>query len=150
MGRMRRRVYLNPDGSHPAGLAVIVYAETGIVYATQCGSSARVEREAEGYLVPCPADGHDGEYDIQGELQQWFSSHAPRGESADTLSSALIEELAAIVARVMFWTTSSEPEQDDSIDHLVLDTSRLSECIAAWMPVRTPQGRGILTFDNAD
>ncbi|MGE0551659.1 MAG: DUF6210 family protein [Kofleriaceae bacterium] len=143
-----RRVFLNPDGTHPAGLGVIVSASTGVSYGTQCGGLATESREAEGYLVLCPAQDRDMRFDVEAELEQWFAARAPRGETADTWSQPMVDELAGIVERVVFWFTMSDGESSRGL--LALDRSRLGECMEAWVPVLTPVGPGMLTFDNSD
>jgi hypothetical protein len=142
-----RRVFLNPDGSHPTGLAVIVRAATGVTYGAQCGGLANAERDAEGYLVLCPPQDDDLATSILAELEPWFASRASQGQTADTWPASHVAELAAIVARVVFWTTAgSKPSRA----RLALDLSQLADCREAWIPVTTPDGPGILTFDNSD
>ena len=145
---MRHKVFLDPDGTHPVGLAVIVSAATGVTYETQCGGLATNLREAEGFLVLCPPQDYDLTSNVETELEQWFAARAPQGETADTWSESSIEGLAAIVARVVFWFTTVDGE--DCRSRLSLDRSRISECMEAWIPVLTPAGPGVLTFNNSD
>lgn len=65
----RHKVYLNPDGTHPAGLAVIVSAATGVSYGTQCAGLANDQREAEGFLVLCPSQDYDLTTNVEAELE---------------------------------------------------------------------------------
>lgn len=144
----RYRVYLNPDGTHPAGLAVIVHAATGVTYGTQCGGFATDQREAEGFLVLCPSEAYDLPHSVEAELEQWFAARAPHGELGDTWPASFVTELAAIVERVVFWFTT--PAGEETRGHISLDVARLHECMEAWVPVVTPIGPGVLTFNNSD
>ncbi len=145
---MRHRVNLNPDGTNPVGLAVIVSAATGVTYGSQCGGASNDHREAEGFLVLCSSRAYDLPHDVEAELQQWFAARGSQGRVADTWPPRFVDELADVVMGVEFWCTGSSGE--DSRSRLSLDRSRSSECTEAWIPVITPVGRGILVFDNSD
>lgn len=54
-------VYLDPDGTLPDWLAVVVRRETGIIYGTQCAGVATEERFVEGYLVLLGGWKYDGD-----------------------------------------------------------------------------------------
>jgi hypothetical protein len=141
------RVYLNPDGASPVGLAVIVSAATGVIYGTQCGGVSTQQRELEGFLVLCPSRDYDVTSDVEAELEQRFRAH-PSWKPASTWAVPLVDELAAIVRRVVFWRRTNVGE--DVRERLSFDRSRLGECVEAWIPVLTPEGPGVLTFENSD
>jgi len=143
-------VFLDPDGSNAFGLAVIVFASTGVRYGTQCNGLATEERSAEGFLVLCPSrDPAAGrpEQDI-GALFATFFDDNFRGGVTPVWTDDLIEQLGNIVGRVVFWKT--EPGAHTDRGYLRLDPSRISACVEAWIPVVTVWGPGILVTDNSD
>lgn len=142
-------VLLDPDGSVGRGLYVIVAAQTGVTYETQCGGTHCLSRHVEGFLVPCPSEGFEGGGDIEERLAAFFARHF-RGEAvpASAWPAYLVDELSIIVRDVVFWRTPLEGSSERL--HLSLDRQRLADCIEAWVPVMTPDGRGVLTFTNSD
>jgi hypothetical protein len=143
----RRTVFLDPDGTRDVGLAVIVSAATGVFYRAQCGGLATNICESEGFLVLCPPMDFATEHHVQPDVVRFFK-RLRRTEAASTWPAERVDELAALVERVAFWSITADG--DNLRGHLSLDRARLSECIEAWVPVFTPDGPGILTFDNSD
>lgn len=142
-----RHVFLDPDGTTPIGLAVIVQHPTGVTYATQCNGTVTEERSCEGYLVLCPTHEPDApEADLGKEMERFFYRHFRNG-SWTTWTDILAEELAAIVARIPFWY---DVDGESHRGRLELDRTRLADCVEAWVPVITPMGPGILVSDNSD
>jgi hypothetical protein len=142
-------VFLNPDGSRPTGLLVIVSAPTGVIYRTRCGGLTNEQRQNEGFLVPCPSQDFDLTGNVESALVEFFSERfRNQGDTGDTWPQPYVEELAALIQRVVYWLTPAGGA--DSRMRLALHRSRLSECTEAWIPVITPEGPGILTFDNSD
>lgn len=137
-------VFLNPDGTQEFGLFVIVEFTTGVTYSQQCAGLSNDLRTIEGFLIPI-ADQDSGR-----QVLDWFrtrfgsNSHPHGGE----WPSELIVEIRTLVASIPCWFTSHDG--NDQRLFLELDSDRIRECAEAWIPVITPYGRGILTFDNSD
>ncbi|MFD9687750.1 DUF6210 family protein [Kitasatospora sp. NPDC059088] len=139
----KRRVYLDPDGCGGGWMFVIVAAPTGVVYQNQCGGYACAQYEQEGYLVPlygADLDEHLNEIFI-GELQ----GHGMRGRD---WPAEVLDRLRAAVGSLGIY--GSGRHDDLCPPSLVLDESRLSEAAEAWIPVTTPDGPGVLVWENSD
>ena len=70
------------------------------------------------------------------------------GEAGDRLPAERLAQLRDLVGSVPFWT-----HDDGGADvraPLELDESRLGELAEAWVPVRTPDGPGVLMWNNCD
>jgi hypothetical protein len=144
------RVFLDPDGTAPIGLAVILHHATGVHYAHQCGGNVCEDRSAEGYLVPCPevdfaAD--EPRAHVPSLLADFFLRSFANGGPAWT--RPLMFELASIVAQVVFWNPVVVDAGTERT-YLQLDTTRIAECVEGWVPVRTAAGDGVLVFPNSD
>jgi hypothetical protein len=137
-------IFLNPDGTAPLGLQVIVEARTGVVYAHQCGGYLAETREAEGFLLP--VDGAEAARPIASWFWETFQGHC---EGPAAWDERRLRELAALVSRVPCWLTHPAGREDER-RFLEFDNGRINDCVEAWIPVRTPYGRGILIFDNSD
>ncbi len=145
-----RQVFLNPDGTNPLGLAVIVAHSTGVKYANQCNGLLTELRAVEGYLVPCPdaaVDDESGSPPPSTELKRLFREHC-RGGVTPSWTPELTQRLAAIVRRIPFWY--STPDGRDHREALDLDRTRLDDTVEAWVQVTTPVGPGTLVFENSD
>ncbi|MCY1042984.1 DUF6210 family protein [Corallococcus sp. bb12-1] len=149
-------VFLNPDGSRPFGLAVIVQAPTGVVYGHQCDGLRNSERTAEGFLVllhstdTSPDPEVDELFDVEKALIAFFAKEFGGNPYVrEDWSAWRFEHLAALVSRVPMWRTQLHENSDERL-HLALDRERLDEVTEAWVPVLTPYGPGILVFDNCD
>src|SRR4051794_23152366 len=139
-------VFLNPDGSEKLSLNVIVEHPTGVLYGQQCAGFLTEIRTVEGFLIPV------GRPDVARQLFDWFWKTF-RGHCYPPVvwTEDRIKELAGLVAQVPCWLTQPEGEgKTDERRFLVLDEGRLDECVEAWIPVRTPYGRGILVLENSD
>lgn len=136
-------VFLDPTGTAPDWLHVIVLADTGIAYEVQCGGTATDLRRAHGFLVPLdPRPGLDN-------LRELFESElggtglwAPRHDRED-----VARRVESRLAQVTYW--SREGDQDVA-GSLALDPGRLDELDEAWVPVMTPTGPGVLVWRNSD
>ena len=140
-------VTLNPDGSQPVNLAVIVLAKTGVTYQAQCGGLATEERSAEGFLVPVERRCLDGS-DLQVELESFFKTKFG-GHSYDRQfwSADVVRRLSELVSQVVMWHSTPET---DSRSNIELDAAQIEQATEAWLPVKTPYGPGILVFENGD
>ena len=140
-------VFLNPDGTQKLGLFVIVEHPTGVTYAQQCAGFSNDLRTIEGFLIPV-ADRDDAQ-----RVFDWFWARF-RGNCYPNCvewTDEFISQLRELVAQIPCWMTHSDgPEGVDQRLFLQLDLDRINECVEAWVPVITPYGRGILTFENSD
>lgn len=151
-------VFLDPDGTNHStiSLYVIVAAATGVTYATQCAGVANNERSLEGFLVPvggAKLDAEQGRLDsnafrevFHGEKDQCYW-----GDRHQVLPPARMNLLATRVAEIPYWI--SHPPGSVGREArlaLKLDVGRSDEIAEAWVPVVTPDGPGILTWDNCD
>jgi hypothetical protein len=137
-------VLLNPDGAEDLGLNLIVEHPTGVLYGQQCAGFLTELRIVEGFLIPV------GGPDAARRVYDWFwKAFQGHGYPPIVWTEDRIRELAGLVAQVPCWLTQPEGE-DDERHLLVLDEGRLDECVEAWIPVRTPYGRGILVLENSD
>jgi len=141
-------VFIDPDGSNHDGIFVIVAAPTGVTYKQQCGGLLTEQQSLEGFLIPLSAK------DQAEKIYQWFwdtfnGNCYGRPDVISLWTPAYTTQLRELVSGVnMFWTRASDGE--DELHPLILDESRMNECIEAWIPVITPYGPGILTLRNSD
>lgn len=133
-----RRVFLDPDGTLPDYVLLIVRAATGITYEQQCGGTATRLLEAEGFLVPVS--------DIAlPALRALFEGTFHRtGTWNHRWQPAELARLRDAVATIPYW-----PDSDERT-FLRLDESLLADADEAWIPVLTPDGPAILTWPNSD
>ncbi|MEV6106358.1 DUF6210 family protein [Streptomyces sp. NPDC051940] len=59
-----------------------------------------------------------------------------------------LARLRAIVAEVTYWSSNSLQWSEPHA--LGLDETRIAELDEAWVPVRTPDGSGVLMWANSD
>jgi hypothetical protein len=138
-------IFIDPDGTADVGLCLIVQHPTGVVYANQCGGFATEEKPVEGYLVPL------GNRKIEDEIFDFFwrefGGHCYWPNNRWTEDR--VRELNGILTSISCWTTP-ERGAESQCGVLQLDTSRIEECIEAWIPVLSPMGKGILILGNSD
>ncbi|MET7694726.1 DUF6210 family protein [Streptomyces sp. NPDC005483] len=138
----RRRVFLDLEGNGNGTVFVVVAAPTGVVYEVQGGGHGCVPYEQEGYLLPVPGRAVDE------ELREIFFGELKRaGSRGLTWSPELLDRLRSAVA---LHVHGSANRDDLWPAPLVLDESRLAEADEAWVPVLTPDGPGVLTWENSD
>lgn len=135
------------------GLLVIIQAETGVVYNNQVAGTSCLQREVEGCAIPI---GNRYRNDYVDNLIKLFESDF---NCEPTFPLGVISELQQLVSKIPLWRHSRPTVNADgsvSIDttnvvhYLELDTDRLDDLWWAWIPVKTPYGPGILTFENCD
>lgn len=147
-----RHVFLDPDGTLPDWLFVVVRAATGVVYATQCAGLAVEVRLVEGYLVPLggskfDADGSAIEID---PLRQVFHDHGdcqPSWTGAG-LPPERFARLARMVESIPYWRCDARGDGVKS--PLTIDSARNDQIAEGWIPVVTPDGPGVLLYSNCD
>lgn len=144
-------VYLDPDGSAPPWLTVVVRRDTNVVYGTQCAGLACEQRMVEGYLVPVggwKADVDEGEITLAPFTDVFHVDGACRyGWCGKDLPPADLNRLRRLVREVPFWHSTLGANRPDE---LKLDETHLSQIVEAWIPVVTPYGRGVLLYKNCD
>ncbi|MER7672377.1 DUF6210 family protein [Kitasatospora sp. NPDC096128] len=140
----KRYVFLDPDGSGTGRgwMFVIVAAPTGVVYQNQGGGLGCVQYEQEGYLIPILGR------DLDDELQSIFvRTLKMQGSRRLDWPPELLDRLRAAVGFHLYGSTN----RDEAFPApLALDESRLSEADEAWVPVLTPDGPGVLVWENSD
>jgi Family of unknown function (DUF6210) len=138
-----RFVFLDPDGSMAGGwLFVIVEANTGVVYQTEYGGTATRTGQTEGFLVPLTAgealDALCGLFEVEFRGSGTCSHPWPVGPR---------DRLREIIGSIRYWAGDKDVQLPY---HLELDESRIYEVDEAWVPVITPDGRGVLMWRNSD
>ncbi|MFE0462335.1 DUF6210 family protein [Kitasatospora sp. NPDC058965] len=140
----KRYIFLDPNGSgtDQGWMFVIVAAPTGVVYQNQGGGYGCVQYQQEGYLIPLFGP------DLDTELKEIFVGEL-KGHGAPR-SGWPVELLDRLRAAVGLHVYGPANRDDVFPTPLVLDESRLSEADEAWVPVLTPDGPGVLVWENSD
>lgn len=146
-------VFIDPDGTLPDWLFVVVRGNTGVVYGTQCAGVACEQRLVEGYLVPLGG----ARFDDAGESieldsfrdafhnEEGYCRYAWTGAA---LPAERMAQLARLVETVPYWRCDRSGSGSKSA--LALDAARVEEMAEAWIPVETPDGAGVLLYKNCD
>lgn len=139
-----RYVFLDPDGSGSGQgwMFVIVAAPTGVIYQNQGGGYGCVQYQQEGYLIPVL--GRDPDDDLKAIFVGELKGHGSRRLD---WPADLLDRLRAAVA---FCIYGSANRGNVFPAPLALDETRLSEADEAWVPVVTPDGPGVLVWENSD
>ncbi len=140
-----KTIVIAPDGTPDFGLIVLIEHSSGIQYEVQCGGHMTERRSREGYIVPV------GTAEAARPLRELFARlfrGNPPPAGGNQWTSGKINELDALVAQVPYWTRL--PEGIDSRHVLALDRDRAVDLTEAWVPVDTPDGKGVLIFKNSD
>jgi hypothetical protein len=138
-----RDIFINPSAflTYP-WMAVLVPAQTGIIYTHQTGGVACIPRQVEGYYVPVfDKDAYDS-------LRSIFEVTL---DGAGTYrgfhwNGRVLDQLNEAVAKVKMSSSDGGPCEIP----LILDDSALAEIDEAWVPVTSPDGPGILIWENSD
>jgi hypothetical protein len=145
-------VYLDPDGTLHDWLGVVVRHETGVVYGTQCGGVATLQRLIQGYLVLLGGSTYDVDEEIVRLDPLYGIFHEDDACKWNWVGRALPTErltaLSDLVRSIPYWQCNFV--SDGSKYPLQLDTSRMDEIAEAWIPVETPDGAGVLVYKNCD
>lgn len=145
-----RYVFLDPDGTQHDWICVVVRAGTGVVYQQQYGGTATHLSGVEGYLVPLT--GWDPVTDRDGlrELRDIFEGRLRGFGLAGPPGPELLDRLRSAVGVVHYWSSGWTSDWCPDRIPLQIDEDRLDELDEAWIPVRTPDGPGVLLWDNSD
>lgn len=142
-GDGKRRVFLDIDETGSGWLFVVVAAPTGVIYQTQGGGYGCIPYEQEGYLLPFYVPGADA-----GLNDLFVGALRSCGSRRLDWPPNLLDRLRREVADLHIWGSANQ--DDVSPTPLALDESRLTETDEAWVPVLTPDGPGILVWQNSD
>jgi Family of unknown function (DUF6210) len=145
-------VFLDPDGTTPEWLAVVVRRQTGVVYSNQCGGVATIERLIEGYLVPVGGSQYD--VDDRNTEPRLFLEIFHEGDACKydwtgrTMPRDRLARLRRLVAGIPYWTGGFDGVGQKH--RLRLDELHVEDISEAWIPVETPDGPGVLLCKNCD
>lgn len=135
-------VFIDPFEALDGVGYVIVRRRTGISYRQQYGGTGCHQGIVEGYLVPVDLSGvaHDlGALFVKELGGSGLGSPGPR-------PAEVMARLDQLVSRVVM----SASGDDRKAVALRLDHGRHHEADEAWLPVLTPDGPGVLVWQNSD
>ena len=149
LDRTARHVFIDPDGSLPPYLGVVIQMPTGVIYGHQCAGVATETRYVEGYWIPVgglksvPDDGFvdpaaltDVFHSGGGCVYDWVGTNLP-AERAATLRN--------LVASIPLRHSTNGGQSP-----LGLRAASIEEVAEGWVPVDTFDGPGILMWKNCD
>lgn len=147
-----RYVYLDPVECWPEWLAIIVEHPTGVVYGHQCAGTATDQRYVEGYYVPLGGPRFDVDNGPLGSLDFTAPFHrgtrCTHGWGTHLLPQDRLSMLTSYVEEIPYWRHTN---RDNYIrDRVRIDVDRVAQICEAWVPVITPEGKGILVWANCD
>jgi hypothetical protein len=147
-----RFVFLDPVESWPDWVVIVVEHPTGVVYGQQCAGTATDLRLIEGYLVPLGGPRFDVESDALSPAPLTSVFHSGRncthGWGTSPLPDERYCELAEYIETIPYWYYK---KLDDCVRERVrVDETRMAEICEAWVPVLTPEGKGVLLWGNCD
>lgn len=132
------------DPSEAGGWAMlIVDAPTGVHYSNQTGGYACHRPSQEGYLLPMFGQGLDEEL-----ARIFIEDLRGHGSRPVVWPPRSLERLRAAVAELGVYAAVNRDEVYPA--SLVLDETRLDETEEAWVRVLTPDGPGVLVWQNSD
>lgn len=147
-----RFVYLDPDGTLPEWVAIVVRRETGVVYGTQCAGVATEQRFIEGYLIPVGGAKYDldeGNIEVGPFVDAFHENGSCQwGWTGRTLPAERHALLRNLVELIPYWRIRLD--DGDQKDPLRIDATCLEQLAEAWIPVQTPDGPGVLLYQNCD
>lgn len=156
----KRIVFIDPDGTSTSNFGVVIEYSSGVLYTSQCGGVATIERSTEGYYVPLSHVAIDPDLRLDPiQLREPFHrgrscaygrppSHSPTPKYSQ-LPHDRLNQLIRVIATIPWW---SEGGVTDSTKRrpLLLDETRLAEILEGWVPVSTADGPGVLIWPNCD
>lgn len=146
-----RRISLPAE--EPQFVVLAIQAPTGVIYEQQCGGFYCDQLEVEGYLTVVvrqePDDARPDRFGVSpADLTAIFHSeddacHFPQPW---LLTPERIDRLDALIRTLGYFGGPDGPP----VQEFELDRSRLDEVFEAWVPVITPDGPGVLLWNNCD
>jgi hypothetical protein len=145
-------VFLDPDGSWAPWLLLVIKAPTGVVYENQCAGTGTDHRLVEGYIVPVGGpwvNPNEGAIDIKALTAVFHEGKACVWSwKGNDIPQDRLDVLQKLVESIPYWECSATG--DDRRLALKLDQTRLFEVAEGWIPIITPDGPGVLVFQNCD
>ncbi len=139
-----RDVFIDPSGFLPSPwMAVLVEAPTGVTYSHQTGGVACVPRQLEGYYVPVF---DKNAYHSLRSIFEVTLEGAGTSRHDVPWDGPLLERLREAVALVRMDPSAGGPGEVP----LALNESELRGIDEAWVLVMSPDGPGVLIWDNSD
>lgn len=137
----------------PNFVVLAIQAPTGVTYEQQCGGSYCDHLEIEGYLaVVVRQEPDDTKADRFGvspvDLTAIFHSEDDHCHFCQPwlITSERLERLEALLRTLGYFGGPDGP----LVQEFELDRSRINELYEAWVPVTTPDGPGVLLWNNCD
>ena len=147
-----RFVYLDPDGTFRDWIGIVVRHQTGVVYGTQCAGVATKQRFIEGYLVLVGGLKYqvdEGDIEVGPFVDVFHEDGACQwGWNGRDLPVERHALLSRLVESIPYWEVSLD--KSDHKDSIRFDPTRAEEMAEGWIPVQTPDGPGILLYQNCD
>lgn len=151
----KRRVSLTCE--EPKFIGLILHAPTGVIYEHQFGGTGCWHDGIEGYFVPVSRAEIDPDADVYSPSRHELDTdllkavfHHPDDPdrcwacSAADLPDENVERLAALIDLLCYYGGGYEMRQFE------LDRLRLADGREAYVPVLTPDGPGLLVWNNCD
>ncbi|RFS83219.1 hypothetical protein D0T12_24020 [Actinomadura spongiicola] len=105
----------------------------------------------EGHLVPVGGVDQVSGRDGRAELREIFErAMRGSGRTGAGLTADLLDRVRSAVGVLHYWTSGRTREGTPDRVPPRIDESRVDELDEAWIPVRTPDGPGVLVWDNSD
>ncbi|HEY6795944.1 MAG TPA: DUF6210 family protein [Kineosporiaceae bacterium] len=144
-------VEVDPYGSWPEWMYVVIHRPTGVRYEHQYGGTACLHARPEGYLVPVQAPLSKSDLDDIFLNQLRGAGTGSRYREHPTISP-ILERLTRAVEQIGIYMSPNglAPIGDGEPQALRIDPDRVSEIDEAWVPVLTPDGPGVLIWPNSD
>jgi len=147
-----RFVYLDPVEGWSEWLAIIIEHPTGVVYGHQCAGTATDQRYVEGFYVPLGGPRFDVDNGALESLDFTApfhrGSHCTHGWGTPPLPEDRLAKLRTEVEKIPYWRHTNLDAY--TREHVKIDTDRVVMICEAWVPVVTPEGKGILVWANCD
>jgi len=147
-----RFIALDPDGTMPPWLVLVVRRETGVIYGTQCAGVGAEQRFAEGYLIPLGGSKYDvdgGAIEVEPFVKVFHVHDACKWNwTGRELLGERLAALARLVEQIPYWHCSLDGH--DGREFLRIDMNRIGEIAEGWVPVETKDGPGVLLYQNCD
>jgi hypothetical protein len=140
----------------PGFIGLILAAPTGVLYRQQCGGFWCNMMSLEGYMVPIgrseateTRSRPDDQFTIDSyDLRSFFHTEdggCPWGFVAQ-MPPEQIDRLEAQVSLLRYRFYGTDWEESE----IRFDRSKIDEAQEAWIPVTTPDGSGVLVWNNCD